>query len=369
LQSRRDVGADSLESEDEGSNLDLDIKILMILKDWMLIGGGATDVLDDLPLFHGFRTFIDALFLPDSLALTTRRPAPDAEEQARSELARVFDGQTRRPTLNDSPEQPPQTSIPEFGSSSPEIDSIGAERFVANLDAIASTVISAVTPDDLLNTTDILEVQTVDRLGWYSSRDMAMASEDIAVQNIYSLIHTIEPSSLAGELSPHDTLQKSLPPSLRMLCRAQAVIRKWVIAKITEPRIGLRKREERLQLILQAIEVCRIRSSADDPFGADTSPVTQPTMRSFVETALLAAITSPESRTFSRAWQNVATSRNVTVDSVMSMLSKPVVNPRSSMSSPPTVDGGWLLERVLELVSLPDTLAGEQTLINFDKRR
>ena len=347
------------------------IKILRILKDWILIGGGATDVLDDLPLFHALRTFIDALFLPDLLALTTRRlPAvAEAEERARSDLARVFDAQTRRPNLNDSPEQPQQPSVPDFGSSSPDIDSIAAEGFVANLDAIASTVTSAITPDDLLNTTDILEVQTIDRLGWYPSRDPSTASEDIIVQNIYSLIHTIEPSTLAGELSPHDTLQKSFPPSLRMLCRAQAVIRKWVTAKITEPRIGLRRREERLQLILQAIEICRIRSTVDDPSGSYASSTTQPIIRSFVETALLTAICSPESRTFSRAWQNVAASRNVPIDSVASILSRPVVKPKPSVSSPPTVDGGWLLERVLDLVSLPDTLAGEQILINFDKRR
>ena len=222
---------------------------------------------------------------------------------------------------------------------------------------------------DLYITADLLEVQTSDRTAWFPSRDVSSSVEELVeIQTIYSHIQEIEPSSLISELT-QDALYRLLPPGVRSCIRAYGIIRKWLISKLVAPRIGLRARQARMELLLQAIEVSRLRNT-ETPATAQL--MDQPCVRSFVEAVTTSALLSIESRLHFRAWQGVAVSRGSSCDSLASLLLRPFVQ---STSSPDclTVDMGWLLERMLEIIATPDVVEASsqegQNLINFDKRR
>ena len=187
------------------------------------------------------------------------------------------------------------------------------------------------------------------------------------IQTIYSHLQQIEPTILISELA-QESLYKLLPPAIRSLVRAHAVIRKWAIASIITPQLGLRTRQTRMELLLQTIEVCRLRmAEASNPLEITS----QRSVRSFVETAIISAILSPESRLFSFAWLNVAAARGTGIDSVATLLSKPVVKSIANKDRL-TVDIGWLLERFLEVISVPNIIDSDGdafSLVNFDKRR
>jgi len=147
------------------------------------------------------------------------------------------------------------------------------------------------------------------------------------------------------------------------------------VSKIVAPRLGLRARQARLELLIQAIEVARLRSAENPGSAANghgASAILQPCVRSFVEAVVTSALLSVESRMHQRAWQGVALGRGCQADSLSSLLLRPYVQTTTS-SDCLTLDVGWLLERMLELIAGPDVLESSslegQNLVNLDKRR
>jgi GTPase-activating protein BEM2 len=210
-------------------------------------------------------------------------------------------------------------------------------------------------------------VQSADRTGWLLPRDITYTEDSVEIQTIYSTIQDVEPSPLISELG-QESLYRMLPPGIRSCMRAHTVLRKWLISKIVSPKLGYRQRQNRMELILRALEIARLRSTES---MSTEAVLEQPCVRSFVETVLTSAILSPESRLHARTWQMVALARNTSPDTLTTLLFKPAVKPTSSREAL-TVDLGWLIERVLDVVSMPDALtpsAEGQSLVNFDKRR
>ena len=74
---------------------------------------------------------------------------------------------------------------------------------------------------------------------------------------------------------------------------------------------------------------------------------------------------------YSRAWQNVAHARRTTADSFSALLDSS--NVQTSTGDSLLVDIGWLFERVLEVIVMPNVLIPSveegQGLVNFEKRR
>lgn len=184
-----------------------------------------------------------------------------------------------------------------------------------------------------------------------------------------SYILEIEPSSLISELT-QDSLYRLLPPTVRSCIRAFGILRKWLIWQIVALRIGIQARQQRMELLLRAIEVARRRSS--DSENTELPVPELPCVRSFAEAILTSAVLSVESRTYQRAWLGVAMTRGTGCDSLAAYLSRPVLQSVTSRGTL-TADIGWLMEKVLEIISLPDVLespSGEKPiLVNFEKRR
>jgi hypothetical protein len=212
-----------------------------------------------------------------------------------------------------------------------------------------------------------LEIQSADRTAWFLPRDASSASEDVDIQNIYLHLAEVVQTPLISELS-QEPLYRLFPPGVRSCLRAHLVLRKWIVSKIVAPRVGSQVRQTRMELLLRAVEVCRDRSDFDH--SQHPSPERR-CVRTFVEFVLTSAIVSPESRLYSRAWNNVANARRTGSDTLVALLVKP--NYTYSRKLPELItDMGWTLERMIEVLSLPDVLmtpTDSSGLINFQKRR
>ena len=346
-------------------NIQIKLDVLETITYWLTKGGGAQDALDDPELMEGLKTFLT--------------PPKDAKnnlveevESAKSELLQLFYLQTSRPNLDPPPSKHAvQNNSRKFGPKLPDIDNISPEDLVENLDAMANTVFRGVTEEHMFELADMLEAQTTDRTGWFLPRDYAATAEDVCIQTIYSHVASVEPSPLFSDSLHHDSLSKLLSPSLRSVLRAHGTLRDWIISKITTPGIGLAARHTRLELALNSIAICRSRmsNSAGATSTSTNSDIRQPTIRSFVEASIVAAITCPESRAFIRAWQSVASARGTTPEDLLTLMPPCAID--ASSTTRLTVDAGWLLERMLEVITLPDTVDSEEghNLVNMDKRR
>jgi len=214
----------------------------------------------------------------------------------------------------------------------------------------------------------LLEVQTADKIGWFWHKEVGTVDDVVEIQTMYTHVQDVEPSPLIPELG-HESLYRLLPTSVRGCIRAYSLLRKWLISKLVSPRLGVRGRQTRMEFLLQVIEVARLRNMERVEPG---QVAVQPCVRSFVEAVVSSALISVESRIHQRAWQCVAVNRGVTHDSLVSFLSRPF-NERATSGHELTVDVGWLIERMLEVIVAPDlvdsTVSEGQTLVNFDKRR
>ena len=191
--------------------------------------------------------------------------------------------------------------------------------------------------------------------------------DEIEVQTFHSLVCEVESTTLAPG-GGQDSLYNLFPASVRSCIKAFAILRKWLISKIVCPKLGTRPRQLRLERLLQALEISRIRNTD----STSSTPISEkPCVRSFVEAVLTSALLSPESRMYTRAWQNVANSRRTTADSFSALLDSS--NAQKSTGDSLLVDIGWLFERMLEVIVMPNVInppAEEgQGLVNFEKRR
>ncbi|KAK0474275.1 hypothetical protein IW261DRAFT_1552848 [Armillaria novae-zelandiae] len=219
---------------------------------------------------------------------------------------------------------------------------------------MACVTFSSVTEEDLYLTSDLLEVQSADRTGWFSSKEGPTAEDSIKIQTIYSHIQDVEPSLLISELG-QDSLYRLLPPGVRSCIRAYAILRKWLISKIVAPRLGLQAQQAQMELLLRTIETSCIRNTEK---SAKSWLIDQACVRSFVEAVVSSA-------------QNVAASRNMQCDSLSSLLSHSSSQSLGSKDAL-TVDMGWVIQWLLDVISTPDVVEPSQdgqSLVNFDERR
>ncbi|KAH9888368.1 hypothetical protein C8Q73DRAFT_794141 [Cubamyces lactineus] len=379
---KRYVGAHqagrSLTPEEISHVVRLRLEVLETMSEWVIHGGGAQDALDDSALYE---TFLAFLTQPTEQKLLESIPdsEPDSSQALRAlELARKtlhmsFLSQTMRPiprTAGGAPDSATDgLGAISYGSDLPDIDQLDPEELVNNLNSMASATLRNVTQEDLFITADLFEVQSADRTGWFLARDPSSIADEIEIQSMSSYILEVEPSPLISELA-QDSLYRLLPPAVRSCIRAFGILRKWLVAKLVALRIGIQARQQRMELVLRAIEVCRRRNA--DSENVDVPLAERPCVRSFVEAILTSAVLSVESRTYQRAWVGVAAARGTGCDTLAAYLARPVVKTVSSRGTL-APDIGWLMEKLLEIISMPDVLESPSTeqlsLVNIEKRR
>ncbi|KAF9231969.1 hypothetical protein BU15DRAFT_90776 [Melanogaster broomeanus] len=328
-------------------------EILGAMKEWITGGGGAQDCLDDSPLYETDRAVPDFTPFDDDSELLQ---AFDGLEATRKDTLSTFISHTLRPptlAIAALRSSVPGSHLRSFGNQAPDIDVITAEDLVDNLNAMGTVALGNVSEEDLFITADLLEVQSADRTGWFSARETS-PMDDVDIQTMSSHLMEVEPSSMISELS-QDCVYRILPPSVRSCIRAYNILRRWLISKLVAPKLGIRNRQARMDLSSTVPELNE-----------------RPSVRSFVEAVITAAVISPESRMHQRPWQNVANIRGVLCDSLSTLLSRPTI-PRKAYGDPLVVDISWLLERMVEIISIPNAVVvsqeDSQCIINLDKRR
>lgn len=330
-------------------------RILEIMNEWITKGDGASDLLDDVDFYSAWNQFLSNIMEPP-LSL----PQEDGLRNQATALRNLTKSMLEFPHPLSLTSASPQPLQSKFGAVSPDLVSVNPVDLVDNMDEMATFFLSQVTESDVMTASDVLEVQMADR-SLVPNKDVGTAPEEVAPETIFTFLNFLEPSPLVSAFCGRSQLWKCLPRSIGKLIEVHNTLRRWITAYLAAPGVGPRVREERIDVIIQAIEYCRART---------LNSLASPIAPSFVEAILTEALWTPECRIFGRAWQNVATTRNVPVDSMVALF--PRIN---ATRLPPrrrdrAVDSGWLIERLFEVLALPDTLAHEgHILVNYDKRR
>ncbi|KAG8827526.1 rho GTPase-activating protein [Serendipita sp. 401] len=372
------VGAVASSSHDLSADANLRIAIFTVIGEWFMDGGGILDVLDQPDLYAEVDSWLrsDREHAIPQAALSSEVDLPiwREVEDARRNLISIFQRQTRRPSLRNNPAYDTgayESSERSYGSKLPDIDALTPQQVVEQLDAIGAAAIRMLQIEDLLSCLEILEIQSKDKTGWIPMSDLPSLSQDeIVIHNIYFHLTFVEPSPLLSDLPSTPRLINLAQPSIRSILHCFDHCRKWATAVLAQPGIPFEARLLRMERFLQALELCRALSCKTDNVS-DTAPV----IRSFVETVLTTALLSPESRLYHRAWHQTAIKRRlVHQDSLDQYLRLPSnVELPFSPGFKLAVDFGWMIERLLEMMSMPDTLMNSTdtlgTVINFEKRR
>ncbi|CAG8511141.1 16827_t:CDS:2 [Rhizophagus irregularis] len=250
------------------------------------------------------------------------------------------------------------------------IDNNEACDLLDNIDLMVLKLFEAVTPQDWILAYEILETQSSDILGWYPKKHSSNSDDEIFITDIFITLQRTERISNSKE-----NVLCSLPRSIKALCRMHNIIRNWIIQEITSPSIECDKRVNRINKLVDMILLSRRRMAKLDIYPKDESPKDSESKRgvpSFIESSIVSGLISPESRYFTRAWNDVAQSRSSGLDSLDSLLhnelSKPIEDLHPNFALVPCV--GWLFERMLEICcNVPDMSFESEKLINYDKRR
>ncbi|KAL9935547.1 hypothetical protein V8E36_005895 [Tilletia maclaganii] len=361
----------------------------------------AQDFAEHRELYDGMNAFFLALpqFQATSTAPTASREADGASNAAvtsaaasAAKTAEFMQGleslfRVRIMTLNtaaavqDHSTPSDAVDLLSLGPTSVEIDldTVSPDDLVNYLECIAAAFFRKVNERDLLVTAELFEMQASNLLGWFPARHATGGSRSGSdghepwSLSLYKLMEVLSQSSESGESV---SLLQRLPSAVRDVLAVHQLLKGWLAIHIIEIKIGLQRRQARLERMIDALWICRARmvrvrsgtQSAVEPHA----PFRDPTVASFVEGALVGALTTPESRLYLRAWQGVAMSRNASGETL-----KDLIPPASSIAEyeaatehPSIPDLSWVLQSLAEAVSrdFPETEAAAQ-LINFDKQR
>ncbi|PWN34706.1 uncharacterized protein FA14DRAFT_33117 [Meira miltonrushii] len=258
-----------------------------------------------------------------------------------------------------------------------DIDQSSAHDLVEYLESVIKVFFEKIEERDLLVVYDSFYRQSHDPLTWHVSSSQQGAQHNAdelpPVNNMYKLLEL-------ARWPPRDSqsVYHRLPASIRDACASQNLLRGWCAVHVIEPRIGLFKRQERITKLIDAVWICRARMCNSRMEEMSSSPLSpafvyqEPTIASFVESVLVGALTSSESRLFIRAWQQVAVERSGNCDSLASLVPPREIADkyRESSQLSSTLDIGWLLKSMAQAVlRVSDVNQEESTLIDFEKQR
>lgn len=258
-----------------------------------------------------------------------------------------------------------------------DIDQANAHDLVEYLESIIKVFFEKIDERDLLVVYDQFYRRSHDPLAWHVSstqHGVQHNSDELPpINNMYKLLELVR-------WAPRDSqaVYHRLPASVRDACASQNLLRGWCAVQVIEPKIGLMKRQERIAKLIDAVWICRARMCNSRMEEMSSSPLSpafvyqEPTIASFVESVLIGALTSSESRLFVRAWQQVAIERSGNCDSLSSLVPPREIADRyresSQLSS--TLDVGWLLKSIAQaVIRVSDIIQEESSLIDFDKQR
>ncbi|UZJ57222.1 hypothetical protein CBS101457_006542 [Exobasidium rhododendri] len=277
-----------------------------------------------------------------------------------------------------------------------DFDEATPHQLIDYLESVARVFFEKIEDKDLLMASELFQSRCNDPMAWFiaknSSSSLASQHPDEMphVNNMYKLLELIR--------WPRDgpSISHRLAATIRDACAAQNLLRGWIAIHIIESRIGLAKRQARIEKLLDAVWICRARmfnsrleepssSSSSSPLSAAATAATpsvppkvifqEPTIASFVECLIVGSLTSSESRLFTRAWQGVAEKRKGNCDSLSSLYPSEATAEayREAKGKTCTPDIGWILKTMAEVMTKRDLEVMEEgqdsSLVDFEKFR
>jgi hypothetical protein len=141
-------------------------EVFVTIKEWLTIGGGAQDILDDVQLYNAVWSFLESA--SDHFVLkATMFDAPPVQKaweylvEVKRSVISAFKSQTMRPTISrHNPRMPgnrdPRTRNMSITRDPPDLDRMDPEAFVDNIDGMASAALSNVTQEVWLSRSKLL---------------------------------------------------------------------------------------------------------------------------------------------------------------------------------------------------------------------
>lgn len=273
----------------------------------------------------------------------------------------------------------------------PSVETYQYDRVLHHLNGISNAVFQIITPEDYMLTFELLETQCTSPLGWYIHRSSSFATEEeMLISDIFIAFDQVRVAGDVDDLRFKDIL----PKSIQTLCNLHTSIKLWAISEIASAKIDMPRRVNRIQSFLSMIVHSRKLMERFELYGSANGLIDKnnqgggegkAVVPSFVESAIVAALVSPEARSYIRAWLEVAAERGTTLESLASLLRSPtgsLVAQQNQLTAQRDSDTGitlvpslgWLFERMLELACfVPDGIMSDtgspQRLVHFDKQR
>lgn len=212
----------------------------------------------------------------------------------------------------------------------PHLDTCTAHDLVVHLDALAAPTYAQLNKHDFAHAIACFEA--CDAPGtWRDACDAPDAT------TIYHVLRRLPPGAHFAHAPEHSHMHDVLRPTLRTLCELHEAVRDWARAAATEPRIGVVRRAARFAVLIDATLLCRARIAAALPH-AGAADIRAPLPASFVEVALLDALTSGAVQAHRAAWAHLASQRGLTA--WPDLLAHA---PHNDLDAAVVPDVGWLL--------------------------
>jgi len=231
---------------------------------------------------------------------------------------------------------------------------------LAYLESLAALPYALVSAHDLARASLSLEQIHSARREWFE----AATRDHVTCLSIYRLMRCLPPGRKVAHAPAGSSLWDMLPPSIREICMIHETVREWVEAQVTEPRLGLTRRMERLSRLLDAVLLSRASMARAMRYESQKDGgMSMAIPQTFVECAILEGITSERAQSFQAAWKAVVKQRCIT--SFPDLLTHHVPLSEGQALPPCTPDIGWTIAILSHWAVRPRARHGKSVLLEF----
>ncbi|QLL34954.1 hypothetical protein HG536_0H03290 [Torulaspora globosa] len=204
--------------------------------------------------------------------------------------------------------------------------------------------------------------------------------DDLEVSNVFAWISNLDGNPADGT----QPVLNKLPEAIQLLIKLHMSLTVFFMIEVTDLEKSVEDRINTCAVVLQILKYVRWKNSSLDLFKADGEGSVSPHIPSFIETAIINATVSPESRYYEHAWSSayelLSSSRHRSPGKISTLLIEindeniksfsdfdeaHMLKPKNLCPCP-----GWIVQRLLEISQfVPNMSIMNSKLINFDKRR
>lgn len=200
--------------------------VLTVLAAW--VKSYAQDFADDPDLFAAWSSFAEHpgvdLVREDA---EQARILDTLAELNTSFCVAVMSANTRDEELNGASRANARDSL----GTELDFDNASADELVDFLESVASVFYGKILDRDLLVASELLEVQSSDKLGWFVPRKSSAhnGEDEVPTNSMYKLIELLRQPGMGNESA---TVLQRMPASVRDACAAQNLLRGWTAIQV-----------------------------------------------------------------------------------------------------------------------------------------